>query len=78
MVNAPIYDPLHILSKLVWPSGKIFCHPFHPNRTVSNMKKAMKDADFPTLLSLVDRLQFAASEGVLSQDSVSDMIAAGR
>lgn len=43
-----------------------------------NMEKGMKDADLPSLPCMAHTLQLAVSEGILSQRTISDILAAGR
>ncbi|XP_060761342.1 zinc finger BED domain-containing protein 4-like [Neoarius graeffei] len=43
-----------------------------------NMQKAMRDADFPGLPCMAHTLQLAVHEGILSQRSISDIVASGR
>lgn len=43
-----------------------------------NMQKAMRDADFPGLSCMAHTLQLAVQEGILSQRSISDIVASGR
>ncbi|KAE8296807.1 Zinc finger BED domain-containing protein 4 [Larimichthys crocea] len=42
------------------------------------MQKAMRDADFPGLPCMAHTLQLAVHEGILSQRSISDIVASGR
>lgn len=43
-----------------------------------NMQKAMRDADFPGLPCMAHTRQLAVHEGILSQRSISDIVASGR
>lgn len=43
-----------------------------------NMEKAMRDAALPSLPCMAHTLQLVVSEGVLSQQSISDIISSGR
>lgn len=43
-----------------------------------NMEKAMKDANLPSLPCMAHTLQLAVSEGILSQRTISDILAAAR